>query len=281
MRNRLRSEFRKATWGLLGLLCVQCAKAQRDTSTVYRVNGWVDGPLIAAGTAAFITGMKAQNARPALNGEEVLGLGSFSVPGLDRAALRIDPSGQERAMHISDRVMYGTLAAPALLLLDGRVRKEWLGVYTLYFETAAITSGMQAWSCVSAGRYRPITYIESATLEQRVDQRNTNSFYSGHTANTAMASFFMAQVLSDMHPELGAKRWLLYGAAAVPPAVVGYYRIQAGKHFPTDVLTGALMGAATGVMVPWLHKRAPWKGHVELVPLASPELLGMHLGVRW
>ncbi len=279
--SQIRSFARAAACGGLVLACLSSARAQRDTSSVYRLDPWVDGALIAGGTTAFITGMNVQKSRPALSSSEVLSLGALRVPAFDRAALRIDPTGQDRAMRTSDQLMYGTLAAPALLLLDGRVRKEWLNVYTLYIETAAITSGMQAWSCVSAGRYRPITYIERATFAQRIDQRNTNSFYSGHTANTAMASFFMAQVYSDMHPELGAKRWLLYGAAVVPPALVGYYRVQAGKHFPTDVLTGALMGAATGILVPVLHKRQLCKGHVDLVPVASPDMLGMHLGVRW
>lgn len=272
--------LRLALAGLSVLLVGKTCKAQKD-STVYRVNAWVDAPLIAAGTTAFLTGMRAQNAKPSLGLSELGGLNNYHVPGFDRMALRVDPAGQDRAMRISDRVMYGTLAAPGLLLLDGRVRKEWLSVYTLYVETAALTSGMQAWSCVGAGRYRPIAYIESATLDQRIDQRNSNSFYSGHTANTAMASFFMAQVISDMHPELGNKRWWLYGAATIPPAVVGYYRIQAGKHFPTDVLTGALMGAATGILVPVLHKTNLCNGHLSVVPSVSSGSVGANLALTW
>jgi membrane-associated phospholipid phosphatase len=272
--------LRLALAGSCALLCGCAATAQKD-STVYRLNAWVDAPLIAAGTTSFITGMWAQNAKPSLGPGELGGLRNYQVPGFDRMALRIDPAGQDRAMRISDRVLYGTLAAPAALLLDGRVRKEWLNVYTLYVEAAAITSGMQAWSCVGAGRYRPIAYIESATLDQRIDQRNSNSFYSGHTANTAMASFFMAQVLSDMHPELGAKKWWLYGAAALPPAVVGYYRIEAGKHFPTDVLTGALMGAATGILVPVLHRAHLCDGHLSVVPSVSNRALGAQLALTW
>lgn len=253
---------------------------QRD-STVYRVNAWVDAALIAGGVTGFVTGMKAQSAKPSLGLGELGGLRNYQVPGFDRMALRIDPAGQDRAMRISDRVMYGTLAAPGLLLLDGRVRKEWLNVYTMYVETAALTSGMQAWSCVGAGRYRPIAYIEDATLDQRIDQRNSNSFYSGHTANTAMASFFMAQVISDMHAELGGKKWWLYGAATIPPAVVGYYRIQAGKHFPTDVLTGALMGAATGVLVPILHRTNLCDGRLSVIPSVSSNSFGANLALTW
>lgn len=118
-------------------------------------------------------------------------------------------------------------------------------------------------------------------MEQRLDHRNSNSFYSGHTANTAMASFFMAMVYADMHPELGSKRWWLCGAAVVPPALAGYYRVQAGKHFPSDVLIGAAMGAAKGILVPELHRRKLCAERFSLLPLTAPDMLGLGLAMRW
>jgi membrane-associated phospholipid phosphatase len=30
--------------------------------------------------------------------------------------------------------------------------------------------------------------------------------------------------------------------------------MRAGKHFPTDVLTGVLVGGAVGTLVPYLHR---------------------------
>lgn len=250
-------------------------------SSVYRLRAGVDIPVTLVGVAGFISGMNAQAERPPLTVLDLGRIDSYNVPGFDRAALRIDPSGQDRAMRTSDRILYGTMVAPALLLFDDGVRREWTNVFGMYIEAAAITSGTQAWSCVASGRYRPIAYIPTATFEQRIDQRNSHSFYSGHTANTAVASFFMAKVLDDMHPELGGKRWLLYGAAAIPPALVGYYRIEAGKHFPTDVLAGAALGAATGILVPELHKRAPLNGRLTAMPIASTGLLGMHVAFKW
>ena len=50
---------------------------------------------------------------------------------------------------------------------------------------------------------------------------------------------------------------MLFAGAAVPPAVVGYYRMKGGKHFRTDVLAGIAVGAATGILIPELHKRSP------------------------
>jgi membrane-associated phospholipid phosphatase len=33
-------------------------------------------------------------------------------------------------------------------------------------------------------------------------------------------------------------------------------RVEAGKHFRTDVLTGAVVGSAVGLLIPYLHRRA-------------------------
>lgn len=267
--------FLTATLALL--CCCPVLQAQRDSS-VYRIRAWVDVPLCAAGGTALFLGLRAQGDRSPLSMSTVVAAAADAddIPAFDRAALRIDPSNQRHALQMSDRILFSTAAAPLLLGLDAKVRKQYGGVMTMYLETATMVGGLQSWTCMATGRFRPITYIESATLDQRTSSANTHSFFSGHTASTAAASFFMAKVLDDMHPELGGKRWWLYGAAVIPPALVGYYRVEGGKHFPTDVLTGACIGAAAGILVPQLHKVKPLK-HLSLLPIASPDLLGMHL----
>jgi membrane-associated phospholipid phosphatase len=47
---------------------------------------------------------------------------------------------------------------------------------------------------------------------------------------------------------------LIYTGAAIPPAIVGYYRLEAGKHFKTDVIAAFIIGAACGIGVPELHR---------------------------
>ncbi|MBS1581296.1 MAG: phosphatase PAP2 family protein [Bacteroidetes bacterium] len=254
---------------------------QRGDTAVYRLDPWVDVPLCAVGATALYAGLHAQSERTPLTMAMLAGAETEDIPAFDRAALRIDPNGQALALAASDRLLYGTAAAPFVLIgLDPRIRREWGSVATMYVEAATMVGGLQSWTCLAAGRYRPITYIESATLEQRTNAANTHSFFSGHTANTAVASFFMAKVLDDMHPELRGKRWLLYGAAAIPPALVGYYRVEGGKHFPSDVLTGALIGAAAGVLVPELHRTRLGRG-LAFTPITSPDLMGLRASLTW
>ena len=259
---------------LRGGLCAQ------DDPRVYRLSPWADAGLCAAGLAGTVGGLRLQEERGELDLATLSHLNADRVPAFDRAALRIDPTGQDRALVSSDLVLNICAGAPLLLALDKRVRREWIAVTVLYAESALLTGGIQTMTTSAFPRYRPITYLPNATLEQRQDYRNVNAFYSGHTANTAVATFFMAKVIDDLHPELGGKRWFVYGAALVPPALVGYYRIQGGKHFPSDVLVGALMGGAAGYLVPHLHRRTRTE-RLSVLPLVSPDVLGAHVALRW
>jgi hypothetical protein len=254
------------------------ARAQRD-SNVYRLHAWVDASLCVAGIGGTRLGLDLQEDRGKLSEELLLSLDESRVPAFDRCALRIDPTGQDKALGKSDLVLNIAAGAPLLLGLDRRVRKEWLTLATLYVESALLTGGVQTLTTSAFPRYRPIAYISNATLDQRTDNRNSNAFYSGHTANTAVATFFMAKVLDDLHPELGGKRWFLYGAATIPPALVGYYRIQGGKHFLSDVIVGAVLGGAAGVLVPHLHRRTRTE-RLSAVPLFFDGGAGIALAWR-
>ena len=78
--------------------------------------------------------------------------------------------------------------------------------------------------------------------------------YSGHVASSTAATFFMAKVFGDYHPEMGLKKYLLYGAASVPPLFLGYLRVKSLDHFPSDVGVGFIVGAFCGVLVPEMHR---------------------------
>ncbi len=53
------------------------------------------------------------------------------------------------------------------------------------------------------------------------------------------------------------------------PALTGYLRIRAGKHYPSDVLAGYALGALIGYAVPALHRKPTANRRLTLVPAAS------------
>ena len=70
----------------------------------------------------------------------------------------------------------------------------------------------------------------------------TSSYPSGHTAaSVALYVGLALLVISSIRRPIG--RWLAAVVAGLVPAAVGAARIYRGMHHPSDVLTGALLGA--------------------------------------
>lgn len=120
-------------------------------------------------------------------------------------------------------------------------------------------------------RPRPLVYDPAQDDAARSEPDAALSFYSGHSST----SFSMATAYSYLfmlrHPgsKLIVPVWLLSEGMA---AATAYLRVAAGKHFWTDVLTGALVGSALGILIPYLHHR--------VMPKTLPASLarsGLHL----
>jgi len=105
---------------------------------------------------------------------------------------------------------------------------------------------------VAAQRYRPFTYNPDIPLDVKLSSGSTLSFFSGHTSVTTALSFFGAKVLTDLRPD-SKNNWMIWTIGATTPALIGYLRYEAGKHFITDVVAGYALGAMIGYMVPAAH----------------------------
>lgn len=200
-----------------------------------------------AGTAFVLN----QNLDP-LTEAEILDLQAEGISSFESWA-----TGQRSAQsgHASDYLLYSSQAFPVILtLLDKPVRQDFLKVGTMYSEALLINGGLTALVKNVVLRPRPYVYDASQPLEfqQRLSART--SFWSGHTSQTATMCFLTARLYADYHPE---SRWrpVVWTAAAAVPAATGLLRMTAGRHFPTDVLTGYLTGAAIGYFLPRLHRK--------------------------
>lgn len=77
-------------------------------------------------------------------------------------------------------------------------------------------------------------------------------FVSSHAANTFAIATLLTVLLVRKYKWSG---WLLYAWAIV----VAYSRIYLGKHYPGDVLFGALLGILIGCITYWLYQIAEKK----------------------
>ena len=215
--------------------------------------------LIASGSAVVLTGIGfyIKGLRTPIDSDALLFPDTSKIPSIDLVAIHLYDKSFVTA---SDVLLYTSMAMPFISFIDKRVSGHAPQIIAMYFETLAINFGIQTLTTAITSRRRPYTFnTDSVAGEPEVSFStkegigNRNSYYSGHTSTAASATFFGARVFTDFRPhsKLVPYVWV---AAALVPAFVGFSRVEAGEHFPTDVITGYLVGGAIGYLVPTLHK---------------------------
>lgn len=224
---------------------------------IYHVNPWVTGGIIVAGTIAGFAATPIIGHKDIISQAEIQALNRNIINGIDSWALHQNSTNLKQLEGYSGIAMLFSAVVPLTLGFDSHIREDWLKLLAMYLEMHAI-NGMLYFDTplgpLFQNKYRPIVYHEELPYDQRKSGNLRNSFYSGHTAFSAGATFFMAKVYCDYHPDLGADKFFIYAAAAIPPLALGYFRLRALDHFPSDILTGLGVGIITGFFVPEVHR---------------------------
>jgi membrane-associated phospholipid phosphatase len=224
----------------------------------YHVNYWVTGGIFIVGIPATLIGAPLITNKSKLTIAELQTLNRNDINPIDRWALNLDPSKMSYYANLSDDMLAGIILLPGLTLFDHNIRQDWLDIALMYAETQIIVNDIYLYSPFGPlfqNRYRPAVYYDAlGTSGARMTAWNRSSFYSGHVASAAAATFFTAKVFCDYYPDLGYKKYLLYGAAAIVPLIEGYLRMKALDHFPSDILVGFGVGALCGILIPELHR---------------------------
>jgi len=177
----------------------------------------------------------------------------------------------EKASKISDIPFYLSFAAPLALFFEDDVNDNGGQVFGLFLESMASTGALYTITAGLVNKSRPYVYNEGLGLNRRLSANGQRSFFSGHTAVTANATFFVAKVYQDFNPGSPGIPYVWAGAITLP-AIVGALRIEAGQHFLTDVLVGYAIGAGIGYLVPELHKKE--NKSLSLLPVNSVDFRG-------
>jgi membrane-associated phospholipid phosphatase len=246
----------------------------------YHINYWVTGTLIGVGLTTNYLGVTRVLGKQEVSLLELQALNRSIINGIDSWALRQDVSNFNSFASYSDYTVAASVVLPALLMFDKEIRRDWSDVLLMYVETMSITPNIYEWSPLGPtfqNRIRPAAYYDQLTYDQRKTGNNRNSFYSGHVAVVAASTFFLVKVYSDYHPEIGNTKYLLYGAATIPPLILGYFRVRALQHFPSDIMVGIGVGALCGILIPELHHFRHKNISLELY--SSSEATG--LALKW
>jgi membrane-associated phospholipid phosphatase len=145
------------------------------------------------------------------------------TPSLDRAMRRLS--------HAADRSRLNFLCAAALAAAGGRAGRD---AAKAGVTSVAVTSVIvNALAKPLARRRRPDRAGHAVPDARHVNMPRSRSLPSGHSAS----AFAFATGVGRTMPRTGAALRLL-------AAAVAYSRVHTGVHFPGDVVTGALLGAA-------------------------------------
>ena len=222
---------------------------------MYHINKAVDYPLTLAcglGAVYAITVIDGKNSTPVA---DVLNLNKNNIPSFDRWATQYYNPHIDK---ISYYPFFGVMPLPLILLLDKKIAKDKGAIGVMYLEAFAFEGILYTGSGYLANRFRPLVYNTSLPVRDRVNGNYRNSFFAGHVAVIANATFFMSKVYNDYHPKARI-RWVFYGGAAVATIGMGFLRLRAGQHFPSDIATGATVGTLCGLLTPTLHKNRDYR----------------------
>ena len=172
------------------------------------------------------------------------------LPAFDRPAAY---NWNLQAHHTSNVLLCIGIASSMTMSLVDRPTPDMGPPLALMGETVLLTTGLTNMMKVLVHRPRPYAYNPDVPLEVRKAREAYVSFWSGHTATMAAMAFASAELVqhSDASSTTRTITWI---TAITLPALIGHYRVRAGRHFPTDVIVGYLVGAGIGMAVPYIHR---------------------------
>jgi membrane-associated phospholipid phosphatase len=233
-----------------------------QSSSPYHLSVKRDVWYVSAGVGTMLAGEYLRSQAPNLTIQD---LEVEEINRFDRIATRMSSS---TAAEWSNNTLYSSIALTGTLLLGKESRREFGKITILFLETMALNSGLTNVSKAAFLRPRPYVFDEHWDPDRILSSGDRAAFVSGHTSGSAAGAFFFARVFSDYYPESKLKPYIWVVAAGMP-ALTGYLRVRAGRHYPTDVMAGYLLGASVGYLVPTLHKKPIEEQKVTLTPVGN------------
>jgi len=179
-----------------------------------------------------------------------------------RRAMRLEGLvDRDRARDASDVFL---MLAINQMLVDTLVVTWWghdsqdvaIQMVLMNIEAIAVNSALNGLVAGLVSRERPYGRDCVGELAESTDctgNKRYRSFYSGHTSTT-----FTSAALTCMHHAYlplyggGAADKIVCATGFLMAGTTGMLRIMGDQHYLSDVLVGAAMGTASGLLVPWL-----------------------------
>jgi len=235
----------------------------RDTTSVVAtrpaLHGWREAGLSALGTGLVLSGHFAGGRYRAVPAE---GYDPLRIDwSLDRGAVgELDPG----ASSLSNWTRNAAIAFPyavSLATSPGGSRTSGLArTAVVHAEAMLISGGLSLLGKNLVGRARPYAYVASLARPDGssydvTQNRTFDSMPSGHSATAwTGAALGLTEYMLNRPEAAWWERSAVGFAGGALAGATSALRVEAGQHFPSDVLAGAGIGIATGVTLPLLHR---------------------------
>lgn len=234
---------------LIVLICLLIPLSSSAHKRVYRLDTGIDIPVFSISGSLFLGSELGFEVNPQCPNR----CNPDSIFILDRWTSQFHSDGAARA---SDILLLSVMSLPLLYYsIEGHhsnydeVLPDLTVIYESFVATAAITEFVK----VLFHRPRPYNYQDGTPLNELQTKYSNLSFFSGHTSLAFSILTSIAYTFQLQYPE-SPWRYGVWAGSMLLGSCIGILRIAAGKHFPTDVLTGAIVGIGIGLLIPWLHQ---------------------------
>lgn len=233
--------------------------------------GKKDFLLAPLSAAAFVSSEVLDKKKFNLALEEIQALDRQTIGSFDRGATYKWSKSAERFSDVPEQALR---YMPILYAIPVLKNKHWNNGVTLgvmYSEVVLLTAGVTGITKSLTGRIRPYLYNTSFTAEERFAMQGkeaptaSTSFFSGHTSTAFAGAVFLSKTFTDIYGKTTWSKVIWVGSLSLATATA-IARVEAGVHFPTDVLMGAVVGSAIGYFIPVLHKSTQAKVSVAVFP---------------
>ena len=231
---------------VLTLLTVVTCTRPVAAQAPYRVTWWDAASVAAAGALVVIPQAAGLPHGP----PPCAPCDPASLPGIDRAALHTFSGPASTASSV---LLVGLVGFSGVASFDGATPAQKRGHAAVFANSLSWTFAATEWLKVLAHRSRPVLYTAAApTAASQPDSRR--SFPSGHASLAfAAATSYVVMAGRERLPHRARNAVLLYTGAVGIAAL----RVAGGKHFPTDVAGGAVLGSGIGWLAAALHPIVP------------------------
>ena len=224
---------------------------QRAYADSFAVDAFADGVILGSGLAlAGFSEVFLHRPVPA-----DLGVADINnVNGFDRLAVFSYSHGLDFA---SDVTLYATLAVPAAMAAfagtDGAV-----SMLIPYFECIAYADFTKNLLKYLFPRQRPWLYLAGESGSAPDTWEGNDSFPSGHATLSFAAAVFGLFAFMEYFPNSPYLTLFAVGDLGLATAT-STLRVVSGMHFLSDVIVGAVLGAAFGSLLPFFHTSPQWR----------------------